>query len=151
MLSARFVGTQLYDVVYIYTCSTYIYIYIYIVCRCVCSHVPVFSLLHIILSHLTLLVFAFRRFQPSNTLLGPTQAPLPVSENFMSCDSWVMGSPLKNAKRIFSASKQFNKQSKTKTRKPRHHCIRCARQSLLGCNHPSPFLFPNVWRPGSGS
>lgn len=63
---------------------------------------------------------------PSNPTLfwALTQAPLPVSEKFMSCDSWVMGSPLKNTKGIFSASKKFNKQSKIKNKEPqpKRHC-----------------------------
>ena len=107
---------------YIYTC---IYIYIYILCRCVCSHVPVLSLLHIIL------------FSPH--FIGVSFSPVPTIQH--SFGPWrkhrflfrktlwavilgTWGRLLKNTKGIFSASKRINKQSKIKNKEPqpKRHC-----------------------------
>ena len=114
--------------VYIFIYIIYIFIYIYIFLFTLSN---LFTVRHHSLSPPVWKIlrfywcFFFARSNHPTLFRALTQAPLPVSEKFMSCNSWVMGSPLKKIPRgICSASKKFNKQSKIqhKDPQPRRHC-----------------------------
>lgn len=105
----------------IHTCSIYIYyvdVFVHMFPYFHCS--TSFS------SRLTLLVFVFVAGSNHPTLFWAlTQAPLPVSEKFMSCDSWDMGSPLKKIPRGFfqhPKNSTNNQKIKNKDPQPKRHC-----------------------------